>query len=59
MVGQGAGHMAMTLKDHGIITDTLEIDPAVAQAARDYFDFTPTGKTIIGDARYEIRQLKD
>ena len=59
LVGQGAGHMAMTLKDHGIITDTLEIDPAVAQAARDYFDFTATGKTIIGDARYEIRQLKD
>lgn len=59
LVGQGAGHMAMTLKDHGIITDTLEIDPAVAQAARDYFDFIPTGKTIIGDARYEIRQLKD
>lgn len=59
LVGQGAGHMAMTLKDHGIITDTLEIDPAVAQAARDYFGFIPTGKTIIGDARYEIRQLKD
>mgnify|MGYP000144414245 FL=1 len=58
LVGQGAGHMATTLKDHGVITDTLEIDPAVAQAARDYFDFIPTGKTIIGDARYEIRQLK-
>lgn len=59
LVGQGAGHMAMTLQEKGIITDTLEIDPAVAHAAREYFDFTPTGKTIIGDARYEIRQLKD
>ncbi len=58
LVGQGAGHMAMTLEKHGIVTDTLEIDPAVAQAARDYFDFKSTGKTIIGDARYEIRQLE-
>lgn len=59
LVGQGAGHMAMTLQKHGIVTDTVEIDPVVAEAAREYFDFTPTGKTIIGDARYEIRQLKD
>lgn len=58
LIGQGAGHMAMALKDYGIVTDTLEIDPAVAEAANDYFGFTPTGRTIIGDARYEIRQLK-
>jgi spermidine synthase len=59
LIGQGAGHMAMTLKDYGIVTDTLEIDPAVAEAASKFFDFIPTGQTIIGDARYEIRQLKD
>lgn len=58
LIGQGAGHMAMALKDYGIVTDTLEIDPAVAEAASNYFGFTPTGRTIIGDARYEIRQLK-
>ena len=58
LIGQGAGHMAMTLKDYGIVTDTLEIDPAVAEAAIKFFGFVPTGKTIIGDARYEIRQLK-
>ncbi|MBK6957850.1 fused MFS/spermidine synthase [Nitrosomonas sp.] len=57
LVGQGAGHMAMTLKEYGIVTDTLEIDPAVAEAASSYFGFIPTGQTIIGDARYEIRQL--
>ena len=50
--------MAMTLKEYGIVTDTLEIDPAVAEAASKFFGFVPTGKTIIGDARYEIRQLK-
>ncbi len=59
LIGQGAGHMATALKRFGIETDTLEIDPAVAKAATDYFDFKPTGKTIIGDARYEIRQLKE
>ena len=58
LIGQGAGHMAMALRDkYGIVTDTLEIDPAVAQAATDYFGFTPNGKAIVGDARYEIRHL--
>jgi spermidine synthase len=58
LIGQGAGHMAMTLRDkYGIMTDTLEIDPAVAQAATDYFSFKPNGKAIVGDARYEIRHL--
>ncbi|MGG7056208.1 fused MFS/spermidine synthase [Nitrosomonas sp. ANs5] len=59
LIGQGAGHMVASLKHFGIETDTIEIDPAIAQAAREYFDFIPTGKTIIGDARYEIRQLQD
>jgi spermidine synthase len=59
IVGQGAGHMAGLLRDrHGIATDTLEIDPAVAQAAVDYFGFQPTGRAIVGDARYEIRHLQ-
>ena len=58
LIGQGAGHMAMTLRDkYGIVTDTLEIDPAVANAATDYFGFKPNGLTIVGDARYEIRHL--
>lgn len=58
LIGQGAGHMAMTLRDkYGIVTDTLEIDPAVAQAATDYFGFKPNGLAIVGDARYEIRHL--
>lgn len=58
LIGQGAGHMVESLAQHNIQTDTLEIDPVVAQAALDYFDFSPTGKTIIGDARYEIRKLQ-
>lgn len=58
LIGQGAGHMVATLKEFGIETDTLEIDPAVAEAASEYFGFAPTGQRIIGDARYEVRQLK-
>lgn len=59
IIGLGAGHMAKVLHDqYGIATDTLEIDPAVASAASDYFGFKPTGTSIVGDARYEIRHLQ-
>jgi spermidine synthase len=59
LIGQGAGHMAMTLRDrYGIVTDTLEIDPAVAEAASKHFGFKSNGLAIVGDARYEIRHLK-
>ena len=59
IVGLGAGKMANVLHDrYGIVTDTLEIDPAVAEAATNYFGFKPSGDSIIGDARYEIRHLK-
>ncbi len=58
IVGLGAGHMAKVLHErYGIVTDTLEIDPAVANAAVDYFGYQPTGRAIVGDARYEIRHL--
>ncbi len=58
LIGQGAGHMATTLGERNrIVTDTLEIDPAVADAASAFFGFTPIGKAIVGDARYEIRRL--
>ncbi len=59
IIGLGAGHMAQVLHErYGIVTDTLEIDPAVAEAARDYFGYQPTGKAIVGDGRYEIRRLQ-
>ncbi len=59
LIGQGAGHMAMDLRDrYGIVTDTLEIDPAVADAAGEFFGFQPNGQAVVGDGRYEIRRLK-
>jgi len=57
LIGLGGGHVAKNLKGQGISTDTIEIDPAVADAARGYFDFKPTGDFIVGDARYEITRL--
>jgi spermidine synthase len=59
IVGLGAGHMAKILQErYGISSDTLEIDPAVQEAAIKHFDFKPTGQAIVGDARYEIRHLQ-
>lgn len=59
LIGQGAGHMANVLRDrYGIVTDTLEIDPAVSDAAERYFGFKPSGVATVGDARYEIRHLR-
>ena len=57
LIGLGGGQVARDLKSKGIVTDTIEIDPAVADAARQHFHFQPTGRFIVGDARYEIKNL--
>ncbi|MCP9448374.1 MAG: fused MFS/spermidine synthase [Nitrospira sp.] len=57
LIGLGGGHVARDLKSQGLDTDTIEIDPAVAEAAQRFFSFKPTGRFLVGDARYEIKQL--
>ncbi|QSA97038.1 fused MFS/spermidine synthase [Methylococcus sp. EFPC2] len=57
LIGLGGGHVARELKNQGIATDTIEIDPAVADAAKAYFNFRPTGQFVVGDARYEVKRL--
>ena len=57
LVGLGGGHIAIELAKRGVETDAVEIDPVVAQAARDYFLYQPSGTLLVGDGRYEIRQL--
>lgn len=57
LIGLGGGHVARDLKSQGITTDTIEIDPAVADVAQRFFHFEPTGLFLVGDARYEIRNL--
>ncbi len=58
LIGLGGGHVARDLRKAGITTDTIEIDPEVATAAREYFGYQPTGEFIVGDARFEIKRLK-
>lgn len=59
VIGQGAGHMAGDLfSSHGITVDTVELDPAVAEAAEHHFGFVRSGLQIIGDGRYEVRKLQ-
>ncbi|MCP9449731.1 MAG: fused MFS/spermidine synthase [Nitrospira sp.] len=57
LIGLGGGHVARDLKSQGLDTDTIEIDPAVADAAQRFFHFQPTGRFLVGDARYEIKNL--
>ncbi len=57
LIGLGGGHVARDLKSKGIATDTIEIAPAIADAAQGFFNFEPTGRFLVGDARYEIKQL--
>lgn len=57
LIGLGGGHIARDLKSQGLTTDTIEIDPAVADASLKYFNFKATGDFIVGDARYEVKKL--
>ena len=58
LIGQGAGHIAVALeRNYGVEVDSIEIDPAVADAAEKQFNFRSKGRKIVGDARYEISKL--
>ena len=59
LIGLGGGHLSTMLAGSGIRTDVIEIDPMVVEAARSFYDFEPTGKVIVGDARYQVKQLKE
>ena len=41
LIGLGGGLVARDLKAKGLATDTIEIDPVVADMAVKYFNFTP------------------
>ena len=58
LIGLGAGQLPKLLGRYGIETDSIEIDPEIARAAKDYFGFDHPGRLILGDARYEVRHLK-
>jgi spermidine synthase len=57
VIGLGAGYLPGALARLGLEVDTMEIDPEVVRAAKDYFGFEAPGALFVGDARYEIRRL--
>ncbi len=57
LVGLGAGHLVNLYNRSGIVTDSIEIDPAVARLAETHFSFEGSGDVWVGDARYQVRQL--
>lgn len=57
VIGLGAGTVPRALEARGLVTDTVEIDPAVAAAARAHFDFVPNGKVFVEDARTLVQRI--
>lgn len=57
LIGLGSGHLVNDFASYGVRTDAIEIDPAVADAAKQYFSYQPTGKLLVGDARYQIKNI--
>jgi spermidine synthase len=51
LVGLGAGLLPKALERRGLTIDAIEIDPAIAEIAREYFGYEPRGRVIVGDGR--------
>ncbi|MFH2201863.1 MAG: fused MFS/spermidine synthase [Elusimicrobiota bacterium] len=52
LVGLGGGALVHRFRAHyGIVTDVVEVDPAMERVARRWFGFRPSGRTKIGDGR--------
>ncbi|MFZ5503817.1 MAG: fused MFS/spermidine synthase [Pseudomonadota bacterium] len=52
VIGLGAGFVPAWYQAQGVHTEVVDIDPAVADLARDYFNFNPQIPVHIEDARY-------
>jgi spermidine synthase len=55
-VGLGIGSLPRALKPYGLNVDVVEIDPEVVRFARQYFDFSTTGRVFVEDARTFLRR---
>lgn len=53
-IGVGLGVVPSWFEQQGIVCDVVDINPAIVQVARDYFDFDPQGEVIIDDARFYL-----
>jgi spermidine synthase len=52
MIGLGAGLVPVWYQAQGVKTEVVDIDPAVAEFAKKYFNFNPDIPVHIEDARY-------
>jgi len=52
VIGLGLGVIPTWFEQQGVRCDVVDINPAVAAIARDYFDFRISGEVVIEDARY-------
>ncbi len=59
VIGLGTGALPSALAKSGIRADVVEIDPAVATFAEQYFAYTPSGEVHVEDARTFIRRTKN
>jgi hypothetical protein len=50
-VGLGSGALPSVLSRRGLVSDVVEIDPAVVRFATDYFGFVTSGHVFVQDAR--------
>ncbi len=56
VIGIGAGLLPKALEKHyGLEVDSVDIDPAIVETARDYFGFHPKGRVAIQDGRLFVR----
>ena len=57
VIGLGAGLMTTALeKEHPLVVDTVELDPAMVQAASLFFGFQPKGDVFVEDGRRFLEQ---
>ncbi|WP_210394547.1 fused MFS/spermidine synthase [Motiliproteus sediminis] len=59
MIGVGAGIVPRWYSEQGVLTDVVDIDPAVVTMAAEHFDFATSGDVHIEDARYYLRRTRD
>ncbi|HAM53298.1 MAG TPA: hypothetical protein DCP92_22340 [Nitrospiraceae bacterium] len=54
VIGLGAGIIPMWYEQRGIRTEVVDIDPKVADIAKEFFGFKIKGDVVISDARYYL-----
>jgi len=59
VIGLGGGVVADWYMRKGIVTDVVDIDPDIVDAAKVYFSFRSNGKISIEDARYFLSRSEE